>query len=136
MNYPTYPQQQQYVQPIQNQVYGNYKMMPYVQNNTCPQVRPVSSIEEVRACPIEFDGSIFYFPDIANKKIYTKQIDLNGNVKLEEYDWVPIEKTAAVGDFVTKQEFEETMAKVKEAISQATQPQVTKQPQSKEGFNF
>ena len=98
--------------------------------------RPVSSLEEARATIIDFDGSIFIFPDMANKKIYTKQIDLNGNVKLEEYDWVPIEKTAAVGDFVTKQEFEETMAKVKEAISQAAQPQVTKQPQSKEGFNF
>ena len=94
--------------------------------------RPVSSLEEVRAAQIDFDGSIFIFPDMANKKIYTKQIDLNGNVKLEEYDWVPIEKSAAVGDFVTKQEFEETMAKVKEAISQAAQPQ----PQSKEGFNF
>ena len=98
--------------------------------------RIVSSVDEVRAAQVDFDGSIFIFPDMANKKIYTKQIDLNGNVKLEEYDWVPIEKTAAVGDFVTKQEFEETMAKVKEAISQATQPQVTKQPQSKEGFNF
>ena len=98
--------------------------------------RFVSSVDEVRAAQVDFDGSIFIFPDMANKKIYTKQIDLNGNVKLEEYDWVPIEKTSAVGDFVTKQEFEETMAKVKEAISQAIQPQVTKQPQSKEGFNF
>lgn len=124
--YPNQPQQSYaprqvpYEMPQQNLLKGRF----------------VSSVDEVRAAQVDFDGSIFIFPDIANKKIYTKQIDLNGNVKLEEYDWVPIEKTAAVGDFVTKQEFEETMAKVKEAISQAIQPQVTKQPQSKEGFNF
>ena len=114
------PRQVPYEMPQQNLLKGRF----------------VSSVDEVRAAQVDFDGSIFIFPDIANKKIYTKQIDLNGNVKLEEYDWVPIEKTAAVGDFVTKQEFEETMAKVKEAISQAAQPQVTKQLQSKEGFNF
>lgn len=124
--YPNQPQQSYaprqvpYEMPQQNLLKGRF----------------VSSVDEVRAAQVDFDGSIFIFPDIANKKIYTKQIDLNGNVKLEEYDWVPIEKTAAVGDFVTKQEFEETMAKVKETISQATQPQVTPQPQSKEGFNF
>lgn len=124
--YPNQPQQSYaprqvpYEMPQQNLLKGRF----------------VSSVDEVRAAQVDFDGSIFIFPDMANKKIYTKQIDLNGNVKLEEYDWVPIEKTAAVGDFVTKQEFEETMAKVKEAISQATQPQVTQQPQSKEGFNF
>lgn len=114
------PRQVPYEMPQQNLLKGRF----------------VSSIDEVRAAQVDFDGSIFIFPDMANKKIYTKQIDLNGNVKLEEYDWVPIEKTAAVGDFVTKQEFEETMAKVKEAISQATQPQVAPQPQNKEGFNF
>lgn len=114
------PRQVSYEMPQQNLLKGRF----------------VSSVDEVRAAQVDFDGSVFVFPDMANKKIYTKQIDLNGNVKLEEYDWVPIEKTAAVGDFVTKQEFEETMAKVKEAISQATQPQVTPQPQSKEGFNF
>lgn len=114
------PRQVPYEMPQQNLLKGRF----------------VSSVDEVRAAQVDFDGSVFVFPDMANKKIYTKQIDLNGNVKLEEYDWVPIEKTAAVGDFVTKQEFEETMAKVKEAISQAVQPQVTPQPQSKEGFNF
>ena len=124
--YPNQPQQSYaprqvpYEMPQQNLLKGRF----------------VSSVDEVRAAQVDFDGSIFIFPDMANKKIYTKQIDLNGNVTLEEYDWVPIEKTAAVGDFVTKQEFEETMAKVKEAISQATQQQVTPQPQSKEGFNF
>ena len=122
-----------YYYPNQPQQSYAPRQVPYeVPQQNLLKGRFVSSVDEVRAAQVDFDGSIFVFPDIANKKIYTKQIDLNGNVKLEEYDWVPIEKTAAVGDFVTKQEFEETMAKVKEAISQATQPQ----PQSKEGFNF
>ncbi|MBR2506717.1 MAG: hypothetical protein IKB70_07355 [Bacilli bacterium] len=34
--------------------------------------RPVSSVDEVRATVVDFDGSVFYFPDIANKRIYTK----------------------------------------------------------------
>lgn len=42
------------------------------------RVRPVSSIDEVRAASIDFDGSVFYFPDLANKKIYTKQINMDG----------------------------------------------------------
>ena len=126
-----------YYYPNQPQQSYAPRQVPYeMPQQNLQKGRLVSSVDEVRAAQVDFDGSIFIFPDMANKKIYTKQIDLNGNVKLEEYDWVPIEKTSAVGDFVTKQEFEETMAKVKEAISQAIQPQVTKQPQSKEGFNF
>lgn len=126
-----------YYYPNQPQQAYAPRQVPYeMSQQNLLKGRFVSSVDEVRAAQVDFDGSVFVFPDMANKKIYTKQIDLNGNVKLEEYDWVPIEKTATVGDFVTKQEFEETMAKVKEAISQATQPQVTQQPQSKEGFNF
>ena len=91
------PRQVPYEMPQQNLLKGRF----------------VSSVDEVRAAQVDFDGSIFIFPDMANKKIYTKQIDLNGNVKLEEYDWVPIEKTAAVGDFVTKQELRKLWLKLK-----------------------
>ena len=44
--------------------------------------RPVSSVEEVKATPIDFDGSIFIFPDIANKRIYTKQVGMDGSAIL------------------------------------------------------
>ncbi len=48
--------------------------------------RFVSSLEEVRAANIDFDGSIFYFPDVANNKIYTKQINLDGTASLNMYE--------------------------------------------------
>lgn len=48
--------------------------------------RFVSSLDEVRAANIDFDGSIFYFPDVANNKIYTKQINLDGTVSLNMYE--------------------------------------------------
>ena len=51
-----------------------------------PQVRPVSSIEEVRASPIDFDGSVFYFPDVANRKIYTKRVNMDGTVSINLYE--------------------------------------------------
>jgi hypothetical protein len=46
----------------------------------------VSSLEEARATSIDFDGSIFYFPDIANKCIYTKQINIDGTANLQMYE--------------------------------------------------
>ena len=48
--------------------------------------RPVSSLEEARATIIDFDGSIFIFPDLANNKIYTKQINMDGTASLKVYD--------------------------------------------------
>lgn len=70
--------------------YSGYRAPQYPQWSQAPnnnqQVRPVSSIEEVRACPIDFDGSVFYFADVANKKIYTKQINLDGTVSINLYE--------------------------------------------------
>jgi hypothetical protein len=55
-----------------------------------PQVglkgRLVSSLEEARATSIDFDGSVFYFPDLANRRIYTKQINLDGTATLNMYE--------------------------------------------------
>lgn len=35
---------------------------------------------------IDFDGSVFYFPDLANNKIYTKQINMDGTSSLYVYE--------------------------------------------------
>ena len=47
--------------------------------------RPVASFDEAKASMIDFDGSIFYFPDGANKRIYTKQINLDGTSTINVY---------------------------------------------------
>lgn len=47
--------------------------------------RPVSNEEEANAAMIDFDGSLFVFPDKAHGKIYTKQLGLDGNIIFERY---------------------------------------------------
>lgn len=66
--------------------------------------RPVASIEEARASIIDFDGSTFYFPDLTNQRIYTKQINMDGTVSLNVYQLAtaPTENEK----FVTREEFE------------------------------
>ena len=58
-------------------MYNNYYTQPqqpqtYRTVNSNLKGRPVASFDEARAMPIDFDGSIFFFPDLANKRIYTK----------------------------------------------------------------
>lgn len=47
--------------------------------------RPVSNEEEANAAMIDFDGSLFVFPDKAHGKIYTKQLGLDGNIVFLRY---------------------------------------------------
>ena len=50
--------------------YPSYTMnRPIYQQPAGIKGRPVASIEEARASIIDFDGSIFFFPDLANKRI-------------------------------------------------------------------
>ena len=118
-----YPQQQQYAASV-----------PYTQ----PQVqtqglkgRPVSSIEEVRAAQIDFDGSLFVFPDIANKRIYTKQINLDGTASLNVYELKEMVIPKNDVDYVTKQEFEEVIKELNAAVKGiAANIQIKETPQS------
>ena len=50
--------------------------------------RPVTNIEEARAAQIDFDGSTSYFPCPAERKIFAKGLDLNGNPVFEVYQLV------------------------------------------------
>ena len=130
--------QPQFQQAAQLGYGGAYKPMPQypqwpVTSNIPQQVRPVSSIEEVRACPIDFDGSVFYFADVANKKIYTKQINLDGTVSINLYE-LKTDQAANSSSYVTRQEFEETInqlynyLKPKEEVVQP--PPAQQNPQS------
>lgn len=82
--------------------------------------RPVSSIDEARASTIDFDGTVFYFPDLANKRIYTKQINLDGTASLLMYELkeIPAEAPTTTG-FITREEFEATISQIKETLSAA-----------------
>lgn len=112
MNYP-------YYQPMQNAAQIPYYRPPqYMVEQPQPQIkgRPVSSIDEVRATSIDFDGSIFYFPDLANQKIYTKQINLDGTSTLNIYELknTPVEQS----NYVTREEFEATLGQIQQALAQ------------------
>lgn len=98
--------------------------------------RPVSSVEEVKATPIDFDGSIFIFPDIANKRIYTKQVGMDGSAILQLYELkeIPFSDPAIASsvDFVTRQEFDEAISQLKQVLLPLTESvPVTIQSQEK-----
>lgn len=122
MTYPYYPQPQPQSQYLR----------PSYMDQTQPQMgikgRPVTSIEEARAASIDFDGSIFYFPDTANKRIYTKQINLDGTPSFNVYEWKN-EPAMTSPQYVTREEFETVLAKLKESIAEKKEPA---QPE----FNF
>ena len=106
--------------------------------------RLVSSIEEARAQTIDFDGSVFYFPDLANHKIYTKQINLDGTSTLNMYELkeIPMQVPVANQDYVTREEFEEALNPIKQILAAANQTQgheVPAQENSQSGpapYNF
>ena len=120
-NYQTNYPQQQYNPQGMNQQYKPIQYYPQQSwiNNQIPQIRPVSSIEEVKASPIEFDGSIFYFPDIANKKIYTKFINMDGTATINLYEQRDLSNLITntqqvdTSAFITRVEFENAIAQIK-----------------------
>ena len=90
--------------------------------------RPVSSLEEARAISIDFDGSVFYFPDLANRRIYTKQINMDGTASLNMYELkeVPTPSNPIVTNYVTREEFEEALSKMQEMLKSKPEPEETK----------
>ena len=79
--------------------------------------RPVSSLEEARAASVDFDGSIFFFPDLASNRIYTKQINIDGtaSLKMYEYKEIPIESNS--NDYITRKEFDQTLIEIKNSLA-------------------
>ena len=140
--YQGFGNNQSYYQPQRTNT-----IMPPSQQSQPPFIglkgRPVSSLEEARAAAIDFDGSVFFFPDLANKRIYTKQINLDGTASMNMYEYkeVPTEAFNS-SNFVTRQEFDETLNDIKGALNmiaqqtqqQKQQPKVEEQP--KQQINF
>lgn len=82
---PMAPMQQRLQQYEQNygqmaQPQGAYKPQNFI------KCQAVTSIDEAKAAMIDFDGSVHVFTDLANNRIYTKQINLDGAAVLNVYE--------------------------------------------------
>lgn len=79
--------------------------------------RPVASLEEARAAQIDFDGSLHVFTDIGNKKIYTKQINMDGTASLHTYILEDAaEPNASTIEYVTREEFNQVLSQLHSLI--------------------
>lgn len=122
--YYQYPYgQQQYIRnPQMDQnlaVGGQYSLAPMMtQPNNYIKGRPVASLEEARAAQIDFDGSLHVFTDIGNKKIYTKQINLDGTATLNTYSLNEnSDTTTETLEYVTKEEFKQALIQIENLIN-------------------
>ena len=116
--------QQQKLAELEQQYPQFGQQNPSPQTNFQPQMngmnqnfvkcRAVTSIDEAKASMIDLDGSINVFTDIGNKKIYTKQINLDGTASLKTYilqeeqphQAHPVENTEPVPNYVRQDELE------------------------------
>ena len=111
-------------------MYNYYQQQPTTRSIANPfplKGHPVSSIEEARAASIDFDGSIFFFPDIANKKIYTKVIGMDGVSQLNMYELKPIPADPTPEEYITRTEFNSTLEALLQKLQQPKEEENTKQ---------
>lgn len=132
-------------QTQQQPIYTNYMMNRPIYQSQQQYMgikgRPVASMEEARASIIDFDGSIFYFPDLANKRIYTKQINVDGTAILNMYELkeIPIEQEITPNQFITREEFETVINQLRAAVQPVaapSKPAQVEQPAAKPLLNF
>ena len=131
-NYNYYPQPTNQPPPYQPRAYQQAPLQPIGLKG-----RLVSSFEEARASSIDFDGSVFYFPDLANRRIYTKQINIDGTASLYVYELreMPVQKddsvlVPSVEKFVTRDEFEQVLEQLR-LLQKPTEPAVSAAPKEK-----
>ena len=131
-NYNYYPQPPNQPPPYQPRAYQQAPLQPIGLKG-----RLVSSFEEARASSIDFDGSVFYFPDLANRRIYTKQINIDGTASLYVYELreMPVQRddsvlVPSVEKFVTRDEFEQVLEQLR-LLQKPTEPAVSATPKEK-----
>lgn len=148
---PQVPQQQAPINPY----YMPYQYQRPIQNEQSNFLkgRPVTSIEEAKVAQIDFDGALNIFTDIANKRIYTKQINMDGTSSFNIYTLtipepeVPKEVISQneLKNYVTREEFDKmsqqfinTITLLEQKISAGTSPKVsqTEAPAKKINANF
>lgn len=115
---------QQRMNNLQNQYNQMFQQQEMMQQQVPHQMqmikgRPVSSLEEARASMIDLDGSMYVFTDVANKRIYTKQILLDGTAELKTYvlEEQKQAQTNTNSSYVLQQDFEEAINILTEQIN-------------------
>ena len=91
--------------------------------------RPVSNEEEANAAMIDFDGSLFIFPDKAHGKIYTKQLGLDGNIIFQKYSLdqstAPMEQPRHepidLSEYAKQEDLEKMVTELKQKITKLEQ---------------
>lgn len=125
--------------PMVNMPTYNAAVPSYVPETGFPQnylkCRPVSSIDEARAAQIDLDGSLFVFPDIANQRIYTKQINPDGTAALLTYTLTK-EPIVTETQYVTREELENTLAAFRSTLLQPAPKAEQTAPAAKPKFNL
>ena len=93
-------------------------MLPQIAQPAMLKGRPVTSLEEARVAQIDLDGSITFFPDVGNKKIYTKRINADGTAALQTY--ILEEKVVEISytEPITRDEFDELKKKLDALVAQ------------------
>ena len=131
-NYNYYPQPTNQPPPYQPRAYQQAPLQPMGLKG-----RLVSSFEEARASSIDFDSYVFYFPDLANRRIYTKQINIDGTASLYVYELreMPVQReesvlVPSVEKFVTRDEFEQVLEQLR-LLQKPTEPAVSAAPKEK-----
>ena len=83
--YYTNPMPYNPIAPMQQRLQQYEQMYNDPTAKNLVKCRAVTSIDEAKAAMIDLDGSMTIFTDLGNKKIYTKQINLDGTATLNTY---------------------------------------------------
>lgn len=123
--------------PYQAVPQAPYAMPSIVQppQTTYIKCRPVASIDEARASQVDLDGSLNVFTDIGNKKIYTKQINIDGTASLNTYCLTQDKEEPKV-EFITRQEFDAVIKEFQNLILNMQAQVPTPQPAEQKTISF
>lgn len=102
--------QQAYQPQIQQQV---QQQAPQSTGNT---VVPVASLEEVKAMQVDWTGNPNYYVDNVNKKIYVKQLGLNGVPTITQYVAQELEESEV--KYATREEVDNLKKIIEDLLSQ------------------
>lgn len=113
--------------------YGYGMQMPQYSRPVAPQEpttpnyikgRPVVSIDEARASQIDLDGSLHVFPDVGNKRIYTKQFNLDGTATFNVFELAPGAPQSAEGqpEYVTRDQLDQILNEFKASLNSSKSP--------------